>query len=273
MHVNKNALRSVVFFRKSEGAGTDIDQYGGTGFFVRHNESTTFLVSCRHVAEQLGISGFRIRANTNDGASEELVVTVDRWYCDDDEKIDVAITPFEVPSNWDVLPFPLSSCLSEEHRLASGIGEGDLIQIVGLFWWVPGRHKNLPVVHTGNIALTPGDERIPIKNSRGDRIDVEAYLVEAQTLKGLSGSPIFVRKPVAARPNIDAGRKMIAPKGFGAIFLLGIYQGAWDALAGDILEQDRKRHEIRVPVGMGMAVPGEKLLQVVKIYFDEVRSR
>src|SRR5258708_16164609 len=66
---------------------------------------------------------------------------------------------------------------------------------VGLWRLLEGKERNLPVVHTGNIARLPGEEKIPVRapNKVGGREMVDGYLIEAQTLKGLSGSPVFVR--------------------------------------------------------------------------------
>jgi hypothetical protein len=75
-----------------------------------------------------------------------------------------------------------------------------------------------------------------------------AALVEAQTLEGLSGSPVFTRK----------GEKW-------ALFLLGIYQSAWDGRPGEVLEKDRNLSGkgFRVPVGMGTVVPAWKIIDIL----------
>jgi hypothetical protein len=54
------------------------------------------------------------------------------------------------------------------------------------------------VVHFGTIALVPHDERIPVRDWRArDRvIQVEGYLVETQSLQGLSGASVFARPSV-----------------------------------------------------------------------------
>ena len=76
------------------------------------------------------------------------------------------------------------------------ISIGDFCYIVGLFRLLSGPRRNLPVVHTGHIALLPSDERMPVRDWLGApsaRRDVEGHLVETSNLQGLSGFPCFVR--------------------------------------------------------------------------------
>jgi hypothetical protein len=95
-------------------------------------------------------------------------------------------------------------------------------------------------------------------------VEVEAYLVQAQTLEGLSGSPVFIQQ-FSQIPGLSTpGGGGVA--GYGDQKLLGIYQGAWDGEPGAILSADRnlKGDNLRVPVGMGIIVPGERILELVK---------
>jgi len=95
----------------------------------------------------------------------------------------------------------------------------------------------------------------------GKRIETECYLVEAQTLEGLSGSPVFVREvvelPTAAGVAAGAGV-------FGELRILGLYVGAWDGKPGSILAADRNLSgNQRVPLGMGVVVPVDKILELI----------
>ena len=95
-------------------------------------------------------------------------------------------------------------------------------------------------------------------------MEVEAYLVQAQTLEGLSGSPVFIQQ-FSQIPGLSTpGGGGVA--GYGDQKLLGIYQGAWDGEPGAILSADRnlKGDNLRVPVGMGIIVQGERILELVK---------
>src|SRR5436309_3012514 len=92
---------------------------------------------------------------------------------------------------------------------------------------------------------------------------VEAYLVEAQTFEGLSGAPVFQREMVAVRVHPEqhnGGYPMVAT---GAQ-LLGVYAGAWDGEPSATLASDRNwAPDKRIPAGMGIVVPAERILEVV----------
>lgn len=142
---------------------------------------------------------------------------------------------------------------------------GDPINLVGLFRLHAGKNKMVPIVHTGHVA-TPADptEPVPmIDRVTGKRIEAEVYLVEAQTLEGLSGSPAFIHEMTGLpfkMPGTDA-----QPKAYGPVRLLGLYSGAWDAKPGEIIAQDRSlRGDLRVPVGVGLVVPAEKMIELIR---------
>ena len=70
------------------------------------------------------------------------------------------------------------------------------------------------------------------------------------------------------------------PLGYGAIFLMGVYLGAWDARPGEILEADRDfKQRLRVPVGIGSVAPFDHIMEVVEDHQmelmrqDEIRRR
>ena len=153
---------------------------------------------------------------------------------------------------------------------------------LGLFRLLTGQRRNLPVCHAGVIALLPDDERVPIVDwrdanpveSQRRRISVEAYLVEAQSMSGLSGSPVFVRSEIAVSlkgvvrlegagdpPNVILARDTVR--------LLGLWQGAWEAPPDEIRAAQSKRD--LVPLGMGVVVPSTKIIELLET--DAVKKR
>ncbi len=91
----------------------------------------------------------------------------------------------------------------------------------------------------------------------GELVEAEAYLVEAQTLDGLSGSPVFLHQPVT----LPFEPKCLA---YGPVRLVGLYVGSWDGEPGEILAADRSsRGNIRVPVGMGLVIPSKKIVELI----------
>ena len=269
MRLGDDARRSVVFFgTRNPGHDGAPVLFRGTGFIIGHKEENItfiYLVTAAHVAKALSVSGeFVTRVNMKEGSAYEELCRDVRWYFHEDSSVDVAIAEYMPPEGHDCVYFSSANFLTKERRESKKIGAGDLIQIVGLFRLLAGTKRNLPIVHTGHLALVPEEgERIPQKNQDGDVLEVEGYLVEAQTLQGLSGSPVFVRRTLAVlpAPGTDTG---LQPKGYGAVFLLGLYSGAWDGEPGEILSADRtSRGTLRVPVGMGIAVPAPKITEVI----------
>lgn len=70
----------------------------------------------------------------------------------------------------------------ERHKL---FGPGTEVFFVGRFLHHQGRERNHPTVRFGNIAQMPWE---PVRTGRGIR--QEAFLVEARSESGYSGSPV-----------------------------------------------------------------------------------
>jgi hypothetical protein len=85
--------------------------------------------------------------------------------------------------------------------------------------------------------------------------------VQSQSLSGLSGAPVFVwvsnhqvtNELIEHNPHLSADEMGYAVA-MWHIFLIGIWQGAWDAPPGEVHAAERGVG-IRVPVGMGVVVP------------------
>ena len=147
--------------------------------------------------------------------------------------------------------------------------------MVGLFRLHAGSKRNVPIVHSGNVAaLADPNELVPVRDrTTKEIIESEVYLVEAQTLEGLIGSPVFAHEIwdlAGTFPEIHG----TLPKAFGSVQLLGLYTGAWDGEPGAILEADRNlRGGKRVPVGMGLVVPAKKIIDLIDLVLREARRR
>lgn len=245
----------------------------GTGFLVLY-QGGFYLITARHVAELLGDVGFCTRVNTFDGKSRnvpaEQRVT---WVYHPDSTVDVAVVGFGISAaaGFDFLYLDEILLPTKEQEQDPDFADvGDLCYTVGLWRVLVGDERNLPIVHTGHIARLPGEERIPVRNANGTRALVDGYLIEAQTLSGLSGAPVFLRPsvlvgldavPVKA-PETKERLELISYKEHVA--LLGIWQAAWDAPADEVVAADRGR-QITVPVGMGVVVPASKIVEVLEL--------
>jgi hypothetical protein len=282
MRISDSTRKCVFFIGQSDGRGGFIA--AGTGFFLGHKRCR-YLVTAQHIAHSIGDSPFAIRLNKNDGTSDSLPIDpiLDglRWFSDtSDPNVDLAIMPFNCdlrPQGVDNLYLRSEILATETKRKEWNIGNGDACYAIGLFQFVAGKKRNLPVVHTGNIALMPGDELIPVQDwlapqGSGKKRHVEGFLLELQNLKGLSGSPVFVRPTVEIEGlRTEEGREFTARMLNREIFLLGLWQSSWDAPPDEIMAIERGEN-IRVPVGMGVVVPADKILALLEIpQLEELR--
>jgi hypothetical protein len=297
-------LRKATVFlgkKRADDAGQSAIDARATAFFVVWQSDSgrpiqdmkpecpgNYLVTDRHVAEPLG-SHFAIRFNKKTGGSDIDLIEDAFWTCHPDETVDVAVLHCGFPDWADCVPIPgrmlakptmgdtrVSTASPEDHLFNNpNLGIGDIAYVVGLFHLIKGKNVNLPVVHTGHIALLPGDERIPVRKRNGETHEVEGYLVEAHGLSGLSGAPVFSRTsaPVTAPyrfegPPLLGGIKpeyMVPGRLHGPTVLLGLWAASWDGEPEEILALDKHlaRAATRVPVGMGVVVPSIKIAETL----------
>ncbi len=277
MRINKAATKIVVFIGTT--SGTDF-KAGGTGFLV-HFDGFIYLVTAKHVATALPDAPIALRFNNiREGTSFIHLDPLNgwKWYFHEDDTVDAAVLPishdldkfdhlFYPENKIDYRAFPQDQFM-DDNKIAEGpVGFGDMCYTVGFFRLLVGNKKNLPVVHSGSIARIAGDELIPVRDwddpTRRDRKMISAYLVEQQSLQGLSGSPVFVRLPIMFNSvSTDLGVRDIVVSEY-KVMLLGLWQGSWDAKADEVLAMDKGR-EMRVPVGMGVVVPCQKIKDILE---------
>jgi len=258
----------------------------GTGFFIHTGEpGGSYLVTALHVAERLN-GPFHIRYNQkSDGKGRVLHYEESlKWYTHpnhpDKEIVDVAVTPLDPPEWADYIHFPRTSFLSEQKLESKNIGAGDLAYIVGLYLLLYGEKRNMPLVHTGNIALMAEDEPIPVTDwtskDPNARVEINGYLIEAHTLPGISGSPVFVRRTVSIEvgsmevvPNFsfavetnEVNEDAIKTWGYGTVWLLGLWHGGWEDEPRKMLAIPKNR-KVNAPIGMGITIPTTKIIEVI----------
>jgi hypothetical protein len=244
----------------------------GTGFIVGYEEfGHTFLhlVTAEHVIallHKMGAIDPWIRVNTSDGNAKEFKVPYSGWtFHPSDGTTDVAVCPFNVrAADFDVTWIPLIETAATAGVIQeSNIGPGEDVVIVGMFRSHYGHERNRPVVRTGIIALLD-DEPVYTKWSGY----TAAYLVEARSIGGLSGSPAFVQlapiRVVDGKTRYTVGRQY---------YLLGLVSGHFDLQTIDedsVPEETQRRGGINS--GMGVVIPVEKIIETIK-HPDLSRSR
>ena len=180
-------LECVVFIGfEDDSPGKGGIQSIGTGFLVEY-DGYGYLVTAKHIARALEDAPFIIRVNKTDGTSINYPVDEVEWYYHADDNIDVAVIPFQITNPghkriYEVSYFGEAMLLGDEDIKQGFIGIGDQCYTIGLFRFMAGSNRNLPVVHTGNIALISGKEKVPVNDwddPNNEKIrHIEAYLIE-----------------------------------------------------------------------------------------------
>jgi hypothetical protein len=264
MRIRSDVRKSVVFLgylakNKFEAVGT--------AFFLMH-DNMPYLITARHVAEQLGDDPFFYRLNSMEGDAltchcDPLEWTENhmQWFFHDDPNVDLAALPWAVNLQAVGADFVV---LSTQEIIVQdkppSVDTGDICHVVGLFSVHPGQGRITPVIHTGNIAMMPDpSEPIPTEAPNGQTLEIEGYLVEVSNLQGLSGSPVLIRPTIAMQLNQGEGMVTGGLLGGPRVYLLGVWQGSWEGKSaiGGVGQK-------RVPIGMGVVTPIEKLVELLE---------
>ena len=238
----------------------------GTGFFVSVPSkiapgSYQYFVTAKHIAHSLQGRTIAFIVNTKDGAKAPLQSLIPIWYLH--PTTDLAVTVVKNTAGFDALSVSTRSFVSEEVAKVKNIGIGDEVFMVGLFQHAPGTDYNMPIVRMGNIAMIPRDQ-IYI-NTGPDSGYVDAYLIEARSIGGVSGSPVFVRPTAYVVGTNELGRSVeVAGIDGGAPYLLGVMQGHWEIKESEINRYDWS-HDVKrgVNIGIGVVIPAQRILDLL----------
>jgi hypothetical protein len=289
MRVPDQVRKAVLFVGMDGPSGPE---YGGTAYIVAlpggHGTITsqtkdqvttevrfpfTFLVTARHLAEELEGNDFYLRVNRNDGSIAVIKVNAETpWWYHPSEKqhVDAAVTVF-APANQedlDIRTIPIDMFADELVISEHDIGTGDEVFITGLFTKVVETTRNIPIVRTGTVAMMPG-EKIPFGKDL-----IEAYLIESRSIGGLSGSPVFVRETVKMPVGIrfKAGVKLnnvndatpgesfdrVEMQGTGRFYFFGSVIGHWEIPNGFTTSKTEA-----VNMGISPIVPAQKIKEIL----------
>jgi len=215
-----------------------------------------YVVTAAHAIERFHKHGLKmyIRSNQTNGGVREDCWHGARWYVHPGPvPADVAVAPIDFLPEEEFKTLTLRSeppgrdiCATSEAMRANTIGLGDEVFIVGLFRSHFGKERNVPIIRIGNLAMMRGE---PINTERGP---MDAYLVEARSIGGLSGSPVFVHVPV------------LHPQGATRYWFLGLMHGHFDIknLNEDTVA-DLEGATGGINAGIGVVIPVEKILETI----------
>lgn len=231
----------------------------GTVFFIvrdkqKHNYS--YAVTAKHVIEGVknkGLEKVFLKLNLTDGQSGLFATNISDWIYHNDKNVDIAIHPIGLQSNFDHLLYPESAFATSEFINKNEIDVGDEVIITGLFKHHHGTTRNLPIVRIGNISAMVG-ERIQTKETLMD-----GYLIEARSIGGLSGSPVFINLGIVRK----LGGQIKHCQGDDFHNLLGLIYGHYDSNVGQIDQANTDSNENeRVNTGIAIVTPVTKIIDM-----------
>jgi hypothetical protein len=237
----------------------------GTGFLVQHvreGRPIYYLVTAHHVIRRLpNPNKFAVRMNHADGRARILHSPpwLKWWRHPTDKSVDAVVT------GWGLRDYPYklfhtARFLTPQNLVRTMIGVGDEVYIVGMFRKAAGVNQITPMVRTGHLAMM-ATERIPTANYGAAFM----HLIEAFSLAGFSGSPVFVHETVSVPMEQEEPEDARWLDGVGNLYLLGLLHGIMpvkvtEELASRVepLDPDQMWHS-----GISMVVPSTQILDII----------
>jgi hypothetical protein len=270
MLIPNEIRKCVAFVGYRDTSGTMY--LAGTAFFLIHTvgedlkHGFLYLVTAKHVIDGIrdkGCDAVFIRLDIKGGGKPGWVKSdLSRWHFHPTEPdtVDVAMVGVsaDVINVADLEAYPSHRIATDEVIQQFDVGVGNEVFFPGLFKNHIGAERNIPIVRVGNIAAML-EEKVRISRDK----EIDAYLVEARSIGGLSGSPVFVHLGALRLKN---GQIMQASEDHGIFFLLGLMVGHWREHG--ITDADSVRSEPGMPteqvnMGIGIVVPAQRVMEVV----------
>ena len=270
MQIPEEFLRAVGFI--GEVSHQDANGVSGdlmaTGFIVSvpsekiPNRYYPYFVTAKHVVEPLAGRGSYILVNKIGGGVTNLPIQGDNnlypyWEHPSDKSADVAIFLIGECAEADVGAIMISDFMTADDLSSKRIGIGDEVFITGLFTEAPGTTRNQPILRHGNIAMLPSEQ---IQTELGY---ADVYLIEARSIGGLSGSPVYAR-PTVLMACTNTNGSTVPFYGLGTSKLLGLVHGHWDIKESEINSPKIiHNREHGVNYGVAIVVPAYKILETL----------
>lgn len=243
MQIPPEILKCVAFLAYFNGAEYE---FIGTAFLVLRKSAINhvYLVTAKHSIENASFNGrsdIFLRFNEKNGGARWVKTEVPNWHTHpSDESADVAIHECPWDPQYDHLAYDVDSIRSRAQMKSMVLDVGTDVFVTGLFHPHHGRTRNIPIVRVGNIAAMP-EEKVNTQRYG----DIDAYLIEARSVGGLSGSPVFAY--VDQSQTVLKGRGVLRGGGFS---LMGLVHGHFDV-------PPTKLDDIAI------VVTGDKILEVL----------
>ena len=258
MKIDDGVRKAVLFVGLRMADGTFVLK--GTAFLLGVAEDLQFLVTARHVIDGIRRAGLEvvwIRINpVGNGDAFWAPTQLESWVVHaTDATVDVAVAKMEFPMAVDHLCIPHTMGATPEIFAENHVGIGDEVFIAGLFQHHHGMRRSIPIVRIGNLVCMT-EERVTT-----DLGDIDAYLIEARSIGGLSGSPVFLEmgnvRQIGAAFVVGPG----APAG---TFLLGLIHGHYDELGQEQANEGDGERYSKINSGIAIVVPFRSVLAVIE---------
>lgn len=237
----------------------------GTAFFLGipipgGKEHRIYLVTAKHVLDnikhQRSDGEFFLRINDREGGSTLVPSNADDWHRHPDETVadDTAVLPW-APSldQFDYLWVSVDPTALEQDMTRMDIGVGDEVFLPGLFIPHHGKTRNIPVVRVGNIAAIPNEFVNTLLGL------IPAYLVEARSIGGLSGAPVFANvagvRTIGTNVSIGTGPP---------IHFLGLMHGHFKVDPQNIDPSVGIIGDETINMGIAIVLPASRIFETIK---------
>lgn len=268
MIVPDDVRKCVAFLGYQIADGTF--RFAGSVFFLGRDKKNSpkaepvYAVTAKHVLDGIrakGLDRVLFRVNLKSGEAKWVSVPLNGWFSHPtDASIDVAIFKTGLSEELDHLVLPYSLCINDEKMKEHRVGLGDEVFVTGLFRHHHGSRMNIPIVRVGNLACMT-EEKVSTRHFG----EIDAYLIEARSIGGLSGSPVFLN--LGTTRLIDSQIRFATGQIF---FLFGLIHGHYDVEASSIDELEPTVTDAlsveRVNTGMAIVVPFHRIDETVRAF-------
>lgn len=239
----------------------------GSAFWIvdtRYGYGPACLITASHVLndiEKMGGDAVSMRFNYKDGNARWLSVSLSRWRAHPCKNVDVAYLRIPIESEMDHAGCPTGMFETEKssEQDKKSLDIGDEVFFMGMFWPHHGTSRNIPVVRVGNVASVR-EEHVDTQHG-----PMDLYLVEARSIGGLSGSPVF----------LDIVKSKLE-KEWGTIPLIhrfrmvGMINGHFKGPEREVDARSLSSAEVeRLNMGIAFMTPSEVILEGLNMFKEE----
>ena len=202
-------LDSIVFLDETRKQAEDGEKVGATGFIASVSAEDPglddrfghhYVVTNRHCLEPE--RDLVARVNLHGQGFDVVELPYEAWRAHPNND-DVTVVPLEIKFPlWQYASVNRGMMLSRHLLRAHDFGPGDEAFFIGRYVDLDGRTYNVPTMRSGIVSAYPAEPII--QSQRGDHPQ-ESILVEARSLSGFSGSPVFVTYSAAIEKSREGG--------------------------------------------------------------------